>query len=314
MRFVLAEPICSAGVQGEAAISQLFVLRGCLIMTNVRHRALFVSTMLVAGVACATAAVAQAQPNSNNTGYQNGGYDDGSQGGQPPQGYDQNGGPPPGYNQNGGPPPQGYDQNGGQPPQGYGQPQQAYAPPPPPPPPGYDGTRPPPPPPGYQPGPEDARQAAQDQQYAAYAQQWEQANCVRAHANTGTGAVLGGAVGALLGSGLAGRHDRGAGALLGAGAGALGGAAIASNSTSNATSPGCPPGFVTRNGAPPFAYGSAYPAAPAYVYAAPAWYQPWVFYGGVWSYRPYPYHGWYARYYGRPGFYGRPGYYGHRRW
>jgi hypothetical protein len=271
------------------------------------------SALLIAGSLSATAASAQAQPYpypDDQSGYpQNDG----------PPGYDdpQSGGP------QGGPPPQGYGQ-GSVPPQGALPPQsaQGYAAPPPPPP-GYDGTQPPPPPPGYQAGTADPRQQAQDQQYAAYAQQWAQANCVRAHADTGVGAVIGGAAGALLGSGLAGRHDRGTGALLGAGVGALGGAAVANNSSSGATSPGCPPGYVTRAGAPPFAYGGgyavdgAYAAQPAYAYAAPGWYQPWVYYGGAWTYRPYPYHVWYYRHYYRPGFYyGRPrgGYGWHRRW
>lgn len=276
---------------------------------------------LVAGSASVTVAAAQAQPPyGNDPSYQQ------DQGGPPPaqgydqqgygqQGYDQQGYGQQGYDQSGYGQQPGYGQNGAPPPPGgQGQAQQAYAPPPPPPPPpGYDGTRPPPPPPGYQPGPEDAGQRAQDQQYAVYAQQWEQANCVKAHGNAGEGAAIGGIAGALLGSGLAGRHDRGAGALLGAGAGAIGGAAIASSSSSNATSPGCPPGFVTRNGAPPFAYATAYPAAPAYAYAAPGWYQPWVFYGGIWTYRPYPYHSWYYGHYYRPGFYGRGGRYGYRR-
>ena len=167
----------------------------------------------------------------------------------------------------------------------------------------------PPPPPGYQAGPDAAQQASQDQQYAAYAQQWAQAYCVKAHADTGTGAVIGGAIGALLGSGIAGRHDRAGGAILGAGVGALGGAAVASGTNSNATSPGCPPGFVVRGGAPAFAYGG-----PNYYYAAPGWYHPWVFYGGVWTYRPYPYHAWYYRHYRwGPRYYHGPRYY-RRRW
>jgi len=227
-----------------------------------------------------------------------------------PPGYDDRQAPPPGYE--GGPPyappPPGYGTEA--PPPGYG----AEAPPPPPP--GYDGSQPPPPPPGYVAGPDAAGQQVQDQAYAGYAQQWAQANCVKARGNTGAGAVIGGAVGALLGSSVAGRHDRGAGAIVGAGVGAVSGAAIA-NSAGNATSPGCPPGYVVHAGAPAFAYDG-----PDYLYAAPDWYDPWFFYGGAWLYRPYPYHVWYYRHYrwGRPyyrpvyrGHYGRPrGYYHHR--
>jgi hypothetical protein len=292
-----------------------FVSRGCPIMTVSRSvRSVLVSALLLGG---ATAVSAQSQPYPDDqSSYQ---QDDGP----PGYGNPQTGQAPPAYGQG-----QGYHQSYGQ---GYPPPQQqqgaqsaqGYAAPPPPPP-GYDGSQPPPPPPGYQAGPDDARQQAQDQQYAAYTQQWAQANCVRAHADTGAGAVIGGAAGALLGSGLAGRHDRGTGALLGAGVGALGGAAVANNTSSGATSPGCPPGYVTRSGAPAFAYGGgyavdgAYAAQPAYAYAAPTWYQPWVYYGGAWTYRPYPYHVWYYRHYYRPGFYyGRPGPYRYgwrRRW
>ncbi|WP_157215545.1 glycine zipper domain-containing protein [Flavisphingomonas formosensis] len=215
---------------------------------------------------------------------------------EPPPGYDDQAPPPGYYPDDGNPPPD-------QPPPGYAGQMPMAAPPPPPP--GYDGSQIPPPPPGYAPGPDDDRQEAQDRAYADYTQQWAQANCVKAHANSEAAAVLGGAVGALLGSSVAGRHDRGAGAILGAGVGAVGGAAIADSSASHATSPGCPPGYVVRSGAPPFAYDG-----PAYVYAAPDWYDPWLFYGGVWTYRPYPYHVWYYHHYrwGRPGY--RPGYYG----
>jgi hypothetical protein len=237
------------------------------------------------------------------------------QGYPPPQGYQA---PPPGYRQ--APQNDGYGAPAGAP--GYGNvPPPAYdqtRPPPgyagnpaPPPPQGYDGSQPPPPPPGYQPDPEAVRQQAQDQQYAAYAQQWAQAYCVKAHGDAGAGAVIGGIAGALLGSSVAGRGSRGAGAIIGGGVGAVGGAAIADSSGSNATSPGCPPGFVTRSGAPPFAYGG-YGGEP-YVYAAPDWYRPWVYYGGAWVYRPYPYHVWYYGHYGRP-YYGRPNYRYHRHW
>lgn len=226
---------------------------------------------------------------------QQGGYDQG--GDDQGQGYDPRSAPPPprgGYDQS---PPPGY---GAAPPQGYGAPPPGYdvAPP------GYDGSRPPPPPPGYQPGPEAAQMAEQDRQYAIDAQRWAQAYCVKSHGDVGAGAVIGGLFGAIVGSGLSGRHDHGTGALAGAAVGAAGGAAIASSTGGNATSPGCPPGFVVRGGAPAF-YGSY---GPTYAYAAPGWYRPWVFYGGTWVYRPYPYHVWYYRHYGY-----RPYGYGYRR-
>jgi hypothetical protein len=193
--------------------------------------------------------------------------------------------------------PQGYDDRA---PQSYANTAQSDLPPPP----GYDGTRPPPPPPGYQPAAGDLDQ--RDSRYAANVETWSRDNCVKAHNNTATGAVIGGVLGALLGNGLAGRHDRGAGTFAGAAIGAVGGAAVG-NSTSNDTSPGCPPGFVVRRDAQVYTY-----AEPDYEYAAPGWYQPWVFVGGTWDYRPYPYHNWYYRtyrpYYGHYGYYGRPGY------
>ena len=106
--------------------------------------------------------------------------------------------------------------------------------------------------------------------------------------NVAGGAVIGGALGALAGAGLAGRHSRGTGALAGAAGGAILGGVVAS-SRSGATSPGCPPGYVLRGGAPGFEYGGRY------AYAAPASYNPWLFSGGRWVYRPYPYHSWYYR-------------------
>ncbi len=228
---------------------------------------------------------------------QGGGYgQDQVYGAQPPQGYGQDQGygqpPPQGYGQDQGgygqdqgygqPPPQGYgqDQGYGQQPPGYGQD------------PGYGSPQ-----PGYgsaQPAPSGYGSDAEDAQYAAAAQQWEEANCVRSRGNAGEGAVLGGLVGALAGSSLAGRHSRGAGALAGAAVGAVGGAAIA-GSTGGGTSPGCPPGYVLRGGAPAFYYGGG-----AYLYDAPADYQPWVSYGGRWVYRPYPHHADYYRQHHRP--------------
>lgn len=212
--------------------------------------------------------------------------------------------------------------------QGYGDPpqQQDYRDPPPDrqqdyyeddeaPPPGYDGSQPPPPPPGYLADQADEAQRDQDQRYEAYAEDWSARNCIKARSNATAGAVIGGLFGALLGSSVAGRHDRGAGAFIGGVAGAAGGAVVG-DSTRDNTSPGCPPGYVVRNDAPTFVYGG-YDAP--YYYAAPGWYRPWVFYDGRWSYRPYPYRAWYYRHrgYGRPypyrGGYGR-GYRHYRRW
>jgi hypothetical protein len=287
------------------------------------HKRFRQAALAAAGCAMLPASVAPAlaQPPgydpARDQGYQDAppGYD-GQQGSPPAQGsYDQ--APPQGYGDEQGEPPSGngyppsYGDRGAAP-QGdpYGGPPPSGYPAPPPPPPGYNGSAPPPPPPGYQSDPRAAAdQQAQDQRYAVYAQQWEQAYCVKAHGNTGEGAVLGGVVGALLGSGIAGRGSRGAGAVVGAGVGAVGGAAIASSSNSNATSPGCPPGYVVRNGAPAFSYGGY---GQPYLYAAPGWYQPWVFYGGVWTYRPYPYHTWYYGHYGWGGGYRGHGYYGRR--
>ena len=169
------------------------------------------------------------------------------------------------------------------------------APPPPEPyaPDGYDGTRPPPPPPGYQSyqGSDQYRDdPAADQRYERDAERWARDNCVKSRGDAGTGAVVGGIFGAIIGSALGGRHSHGAGTVTGAVLGAGAGAVIASNSGGNETSPGCPPGYVVRRGAPDYAYSQ-----PDYYYAAPGWYRPWVFIDGYWSYRPYPYHTYYYR-------------------
>ena len=110
---------------------------------------------------------------------------------------------------------------------------------------------------------------------------------------------------ALVGGALGGRHDRGAGVFAGAAVGAVGGAAVASSSGGD-TSPGCPPGFVVRGGAPDWGYQPE-----GYYYAAPSWYRPWVFIDNGWVYRPYPYHSFYYRQwrggYGHGGWHGGPG-------
>ena len=196
----------------------------------------------------------------------------------PPQGYDQgqsqgyDQGPPPGDNQ--GPPP-GYDPN--------------------------NPNNPPPPPQGYNGADQSAQARAQDQAYAANAQQWMAANCIQKQNNSAAGAVVGGVLGAVLGSAIGGRGNHFAGAVVGGTVGAVAGGAIGSSSSG----PGCPSGYVVREGAPAF-------YAPAgVVYAAPGWYNPWVWAGGAWVYRPYPYHRYYyGRYYGPRRYYGHP-YYRH---
>jgi hypothetical protein len=236
----------------------------------------------------------------------------------PPGNYDRGDYPPPpqgGYNQNDYPPQQaqGNYGQGGDPNSQQGSYDQGDAPPPPdyPPPSGYDGSAPPPPPPGYQPpsGYDPQAMRARDDGYARNAEAWARDNCVKSRGNTAGGAVIGGVIGALIGNGLSGRHNRGGGTFAGAALGAAGGAAIGST-TQGETSPGCPPGFVVRSGA----YGYGYDA-PGYYYAAPGWYRPWVFAGGVWAYRPYPYHDYYyRRYYGPRRGWGNRGGYGGRDW
>jgi hypothetical protein len=184
------------------------------------------------------------------------------QGDQPPPNYQ--GGPPPGYN--------GDDQGPGG---DYG------------PPPGYDGNQPPPPPPGYN-GGASQQQQAQDARYERQAEQWAQDNCVKSHGNVAAGAVVGGIFGALIGG--AASHGRGGGVAAGALLGGTTGAVIAAGS-GGGTSPGCPPGYVVRDGAPGWGYDANYD------YAAPGWYRPWVWYGDRWVFRPYPYHNWYYRHY-----------------
>jgi len=167
---------------------------------------------------------------------------------------------------------------------------------------GYDGRTLPPPPADYVPPANSAEQQAADQRYAAEAQRWAAENCVKSHGNVGEGALVGGILGAIIGGGLGGRHNGGGAMAAGAALGAVGGAAVASSSGGE-TSPGCPPGYSLRSGAPAYSYGYS-----DYYYAAPDWYRPWVFEGGIWAYRPYPYHDWYYRTYRGPsrGYYGRP--------
>ena len=197
-------------------------------------------------------------------------------------------------------PPQGYQQ---QPPQGYQQPPQGY----PAPPPGYQGAPPQQgtyqdpalqPPPGYSQSDaqRDASEAERnyDRGYAAAAEQWSSANCIRQEQNrTAAGAIIGGVLGAVIGSNIAGGRSRGAGAVVGGTLGAVAGGAIANNQ-----GPGCPPGFVLRPGAPVFYYGPP-PGAAVVVYDQPGWYNPWLWYDGRWIYRPYPYHRYWHDHYRR---------------
>ncbi len=209
--------------------------------------------------------------------------------------------------------------NGPPPPQGDQGPQDQYAPPP-----GPDNG--PPPPQGqYAPPPQGAYPPAPQGQYvvppapagasAEYQEQWRQYqiaynnylaayrswaihNCVNQHSNNvAAGAVVGGIFGALVGAAVAGPYAAGAGAAWGGAVGLGTGAAIGASS-----GPYCPNGYVVRAGAPAFAY-SAPVYAPPVAYAAP--YRPWVWVGGRWVYRPYPYG--YRRPYA-PGPYAYPGY------
>ena len=206
----------------------------------------------------------------------------------PPPDYQ---GPPPDYQQ----PPPGYQPYKGAPPPNYQQPPPGYQQPPPgyqydqQPPPGYQGgDQAVAPPPGYsaRDAQEDAsaQAEAQNRAYAAYAQQWATANCIRRQEdNAAAGTIIGGVLGAVIGSNIAGGRSRGAGAVVGGALGAVAGNALARDSNGGQ----CPQGYVLRPGAVLFA------PPPTVVYAAPDWYNPWVFYGGTWVYRPYPYHRFY---------------------
>lgn len=152
-----------------------------------------------------------------------------------------------------------------------------------------------PPPAGMQPSDMTAETSpearAQDDQYSYAAEQWAAQNCIARRAdNTAAGAVIGGLLGAVAGGSLAGRHDTGAGIVAGGLVGAVAGGAVG-----NAASPTCPPGYAMRAGAAPFVPGPVYGPV---VYAAPDWYDPWVWYGGHWIYRPYPYHRFWFRTHG----------------
>ncbi|MGH6992598.1 MAG: hypothetical protein ACRED8_02025 [Caulobacteraceae bacterium] len=148
-----------------------------------------------------------------------------------------------------------------------------------------------PPPPGYSSADEAQAESdearSEDDRYSYEAEQWAAHNCYRQRANnTAAGAVIGGLLGAVIGSGLSGRYHHAEGAFAGGAVGALAGGAIGSSS-----SPECPPGYVLRAGAPAFAPGPVYGGV---IYTAPGWYDPWIWYGDHWIYRPYPYHRWWS--------------------
>jgi outer membrane lipoprotein SlyB len=180
----------------------------------------------------------------------------------PPSGYDRSYAPPPGYDRD------------------YGPPAGQYAPPPP------------------EAGPSYSYRYQQyDRDYASRYSSWAAENCVdRRNNNTAAGAIIGGVLGAVIGSGVAGHHERGEGAVVGGVLGAGAGAAIGASSGDTR---GCPPGYVVRAGAPAFYYGGGYGSA----YWGPSWYHPWTWYGGHWVYRPY-----------RQWYYGHPMYWRHRRY
>lgn len=167
-------------------------------------------------------------------------------------------------------------------PPGY-QPGYAYGDPDIPPPEGYDQS--------YGRYDNSPRARDEDRRYAESVQRWAEDNCVdqRNH-NAAAGAVIGGILGAIIGSGVAGRGSHTGGAIVGGALGAMAGSAIGASDTS----PGCPPGYVVRDGAASFRPGFAFYGG--YGYAAPPGYRPWIWTGGRWAYRPYPYHRYYDRY------------------
>ena len=196
--------------------------------------------------------------------------------------------PPPPYDQR-------YDQRGGEPP--------AYGPP------GSPPIAPPsgqyaPPPPGYErPGAVyDDRTQRYDRDYADRYSRWAQQSCVdRRDNNKAAGAIIGGILGAVVGSNVSGRGSKTGGSIIGGALGAVAGSAIAGNSTNTAD---CPPGYYVRSGAPAFYYPPP-PYGPPPVAYAPEWYNPWLFEGGAWVYRPYRYWYWTHNAYWRPDW--RPG-------
>jgi len=137
------------------------------------------------------------------------------------------------------------------------------------------------------------RARREDERYAGSVERWAEENCVDQRNNAAAGAVIGGVLGAIIGSGVAGRGNHTGGALVGGALGAMAGSAIGASSTS----PGCPPGYTVRSGAAAFQPGFVFYGG--YGYDAPPGYRPWIWTGGRWAYRPYPYHRTYDRYEGR---------------
>jgi hypothetical protein len=132
-----------------------------------------------------------------------------------------------------------------------------------------------------QPGYDDRQQQDYERQRA----QWAHDNCVaQKSGNTAAGVVVGGILGALIGSGLGERGSRSTAAAIGGVSGAAIGGAVGSSSGGQ-----CPPGYVYQGayaqGAPP-PPGTYYPAPPppafgyGYGYGGPMIYEaPGVVYG-----------------------------------
>ncbi len=150
----------------------------------------------------------------------------------------------------------------------------------------------PPPDGGEAPNGYDPQSQQSDRAYADAYSRWEERYCVQQRQNdAAAGAVVGGVIGALVGSGVAGRGNHTGGAIVGGAVGATAGAAIGANSGNQSS---CPPGYVVTGDAPAFYYQGY---APVY---GPAWYNPWIFVGGRWTYRPYR-----SWYYGHPAYWRR---------
>jgi len=166
-----------------------------------------------------------------------------------------------------------------------------------------------PPPPGSENGNAayDSQAQQADRAYADAYSRWAAQYCVDQHNNnTAAGAVIGGVLGAAIGAAVT--HNPATGAAIG---GAIG---LGTGAVAGASQPtyGCPPGYVVAPGAPAFVYAGPY-WGPAVTWA-PAWYRPWVWYGGHWVYYPYRYWYWWHRGYWHPGWHARAWHYGFRRW
>jgi len=181
------------------------------------------------------------------------------------------------------------------------------------------GPRPPPgtfapPPPGAE-GPGaiyDRRSQLWDRDHAQRRAEWAARYCVdaRRRNNAGAGAVIGGVMGAIIGSNVAGSGSRGAGTVAGGALGAMAGAAVGS-STTPTRSDACPPGFVVIAGAPAFRFGPGFSAAAV---SGPSWYSPWFWTGDRWVFRPYRYWWWDNQGFWQPGWRHGRWSYSYRRW